>query len=183
MALGGPGSDRQSPAAQPPLTGRYRKPPKIWGSLDVENAMVIVRLEGWRVLWATKKTLRVPLDAVVAVDHDPFVHERVSTRLRRRSRRLRSAPLFKVGAYHGLEGWSFWACGMARNAVVVETSGARYRFIVVEVGDPHKVVTVLREAAGLAPATGSNVRSISDAPRQRRSNRPRSRLGRPPDPA
>jgi hypothetical protein len=172
MALGGPGSDFRGQTPQGPLLGRATKPPKVWGSMHVEGEAIVVRLEGWRVVWATKRTLRVPIEVVVAIDHDPFVHERVSTRLRRRSRRVRSAPLFRVGAYHGLEGWSFWACGMARNAVVVETSGSRYRYVVVEVEDPASVVSTLREAAGLGPVPSQNVRSIADAPRTRRSSRP-----------
>lgn len=172
MALGGPGPDGYGQAVPGPLPPRSGKLAKVWGMLEVEGDMVVVRLEGWRVLWATKKTLRVPLSAVTAVEHDPLVYQRVSTRLRRRSRWLRSGSLFKVGAYHGLDGWSFWACGMARNAVVVETSGTRYRFVVVEVADPAAVVGALREAAGIAPAPPPKVRSIRDAPRKRRFDPP-----------
>jgi len=143
-----------------------RKAPKVWGTVAVEDASLVVRLEGWRAIWAAKRTLRVPLRAVIGAYHDPGAYVNVRTRLRgiRRSQ----STTFKLGAQHSVDGWSFWACGLARNAVVFETVGVRYRFIVVEVADPTSVVTAVREAAGIeapkrpAPPT---VRPITDSKR------------------
>jgi hypothetical protein len=113
----------------------------------VEAETLVVRLEGWRAIWAAKRTLRVPLHAVVAVRRDPGVYANITTRLR--GNRRSHTSMFKLGAYPSVEGWSFWSCGMARNAVVLETVGIRYRFIVVEVADPDSVVTTVRKAAGI----------------------------------
>ncbi|MFZ0173351.1 MAG: hypothetical protein WAL04_16845 [Acidimicrobiales bacterium] len=132
--------------------------------MEVEGDSLVVRLTGWRMIWALQRGLRVPLSSVVAVTHDPAAYQHVSRRLRQ-ARRARTT-LFKVGAQHGRDGWSFWACGFARNAVLVETTGVRYRFLVVEVADPDAVAETVRSAAGLvavAPSSPPKVGSITDA--------------------
>jgi hypothetical protein len=132
-----------------PIVRSTRKPPKVWGTVTVEDDSLVIGLVGWRAVWATKRTLRVPLQAVIAVKHDPGAYVRVKTRMRN-TRRVRST-MFKVGAQHGMDGWSFWSCGLARNAVVLETVGVRYRYIVVEVADPETIVRTVQEAAGIEP--------------------------------
>lgn len=146
--LGGRASNDGMPVA--PVVRSSRKPPYIWGSMEVEGDSLVVRLEGWRAVWAVKRVLRLPVSSLVGVMHDPAAYQRISTRLRK-SRGSRST-LFKLGSQHGQDGWSFWACGWARNAVVVETTGARYRFVIVEVADPPAVVRAVSQAAGLVPA-------------------------------
>lgn len=121
----------------------------MWGTLDAEGDSLVVRLSGWRAAWAVQRTLRVPLSSVVRVAHEPAAHQVVSVGLRH-DRRV-ATRLFKLGSQHGRDGWSFWACGGARNAVIVETTGVRYRFIIVEVADPAAVVEAIRQAAGLPP--------------------------------
>lgn len=128
----------------PPLPSR--RPPHVWGSLRVEGDDVVVHLQGWRAALAVKRRLTIPLSAVVRVSHDPLARSNVRAKLRRRAGR---SGLFRVGAYHSLQGWSFWSIGLGRNAVVVEASGARYRFLVIEVADPAATVAELRRAAGL----------------------------------
>jgi len=123
------------------------RPPKVWGDLLVDGESLVVQLSGWRKVGAVSRSFQIPLSSVVRVDHDPGAHGRVATRLRH-TRRSRSA-LFRLGAYHSPVGWSFWSCGMGRNAVVVETSGVRYKFIVVEVAEPARTVALIRAAAGL----------------------------------
>jgi hypothetical protein len=177
MGLGGrglPGFDDTAP-----IVRFSRKPPKVWGTLDVEDDSVVVRLEGWRSIWAAKRTLRVPLKAVIAAAHDPGAYVNVKTRLRS-TRRPRSTT-FKLGAQHGFDGWSFWACGLARNAVVLETVGVRYRFVVVEVADPQAVVAAVRKAAGIEapkPPAPPTVRPITDSKRLLRDPKSPSRKGR-----
>ncbi|MHB1988377.1 MAG: hypothetical protein ACYCSF_10390 [Acidimicrobiales bacterium] len=129
-----------------PVAPRREHPAKVWGTLAVEGEDVVVRLSGWRALWAMKRRLSIPLSAIVAVTHDPAARSHVRAKLRRRGGRT---GVFRVGAYHSLEGWSFWAVGLARNAVVVEASGARYHFVVIEVADPVSSVRAIRAAAGL----------------------------------
>jgi hypothetical protein len=139
---GWPGVDEPAPSLLP-----ARNPPRVWGTLAVEADTLVVRLEGWRAIWAAKRTLRVPLQALVAVRHDPGVYANITTRLR--GNRRSHTSMFKLGAYPSAAGWSFWSCGMARNAVVLETVGLRYRFIVIEVADPQSVVATVGRAAGI----------------------------------
>jgi hypothetical protein len=84
----------------------------------------------------------------VGVTHDPAAREHIRAKLRPRASRT---GLIRLGSYHSIDGWSFWAIGLARNAVVVEASGARYRYVVVEVEDPAATVAELRTACGLGP--------------------------------
>ena len=145
-----------------PLVVSGRNPPKVWGTMEVEGDSLVVRLSGWRIVWAFQREVRVPLASVIGVAHDPGAYLHVSRRLRR-ARRAHTT-LFKLGSQHGYQGWSFWACGLARNAVVVELTGVRYRFLVVEVADPGAVVQRVREAAGLRspkPSTRPAARTMT----------------------
>jgi len=135
-----------------PLTRSTHRPPKVWGVLQIDGDSLVVCLSGWRALWAVQRRVRVPISAVIRASHEPAVYQLVSIRLRQR-RRTRTT-LFKLGSQHGQHGWSFWACGFGRNAVLVETVGARYRYLVVEVAEPEAVAASIRQAAGLStPAT------------------------------
>jgi hypothetical protein len=159
-----------------------RRPPAVWARVDADGDVLVVRLRGWRAIWATQRVLRIPLKAVVGVTHDPAVYQHVSTRIRKARR---PTTMFKLGAQHGRDGWSFWACGMARNAVLIETDGVRYRFVIAEVADPKACVQALREAAAIpAPKVPKppTVRSITESSRLRRTPEPParpSRTGRP----
>jgi hypothetical protein len=129
-----------------PVGGR---PPVDWGTLAVDGDELVLRVRGWRMLLGVSRGVRVPLASVISVRYDSSPHSSVSTRLRVRARGR--SRLWRLGAYHGGAGWSYWACGRGRNAVVVETRGTRYRFVVVEVVDPLRVVATVRAATGLAP--------------------------------
>lgn len=123
-----------------------RRPPAVWGEVTVVEGEMVVRLAGWRAVLAMKKQLSVPVSTIVRVDPDPQPRHSVRAKLRKRAGR---SGLFRLGTYHSLDGWSFWAIGLGRNAVVVETDGARYRFIIVEVASPEATATALRRAASL----------------------------------
>jgi hypothetical protein len=156
-----------------PVVRTSKRPPKVWGTVTVEDDSLVVVLEGWRAVWAAKRRLQVPLSAVIAVEHDPGAYSHIKTRLRG-ARRTRNTT-FKLGAQHSADGWSFWACGLARNAVVLETVGVRYRFVVVEVADPASLVLTVRKAAGIEapkPAVPPTVRSITESKRLRRVQKP-----------
>jgi hypothetical protein len=108
-----------------------------------------VRLHGWRIVWALKRQIHIPVTSITSVARDPKVYETVPTKV---SGRKGMPRLFRLGVHHGREGFSFWACGIGKNAVLIETvEPAAYRFVVVEVPEPDAVVTALRLAAGLAP--------------------------------
>ena len=145
--LGGRPLDDAGPAA--PLDRSSRQPPKVWGALRVEGDAVVVTLSGWRAVWAVQRRLRIPVGVITGVTHEPAVYVIVSTKLRK-NRRARSTT-FKLGSQHGREGWSFWACGYGRNAVLIETAGFRYRYVVVEVAEPAASVRAIAQASGLAP--------------------------------
>lgn len=132
-----------------PLSRSTHRPPKVWGVLQVDGDSLAVRLSGWRALWAVQRRVRVPIASVIRASHEPGVYQLVSIRLRQRRRNR--TTLFKLGSQHGQHGWSFWACGFGRNAVLVETVGTRYRYLVVEVAEPEAVAASIREAAGLNP--------------------------------
>lgn len=123
-----------------------RRPPAVWGEVTVEEGELLVRLRGWRAVLAMKKTLSLPVSTIVRAEVDPQPRLHVRAKLRKRAGR---SGLFRLGTYHSLDGWSFWAIGLGRNAVVVETDGARYRFVVVEVASPEATAATLRQAAGL----------------------------------
>lgn len=143
--------DAGVPAVRP-IPARREHPPKVWGRVVVAGDSVVVELSGWRAVWAVKRRLVLPLSSVVDVRADPDARANVRAKLHKRAGRT---GLFRVGSYHSLEGWSFWSVGLARHAVVVECSGARYRYVVVEVADPAATVAELRRAAGLERAPGT----------------------------
>jgi hypothetical protein len=68
----------------------------------------------------------------------------VSTSLRIRVRPR--SHVFRLGVFRGRNGWSFWACGIGRGAVLIETEGYRFRFVVFEVARPGAAVSSIEEA-------------------------------------
>jgi len=147
----------------------------VWGRVTVEDDLVVVKLSGWRSVWAVTRGIKVPLSCIVAVDHDPGVYSRVPTKARMIIKQR--SGVIKLGAYHSMDGWSFWACGLGRNAVVIDTKDYRYSTVVVEVENPVATVRALREAAGL-PVLGATTSRPTDAggvgPRTRRGSTARS---------
>jgi hypothetical protein len=135
-----------APAVVRPVGGG---PPVDWATLTVEGDELVLRLHGWRRVVGVSRGTRVPLASVTAVRHDSSPHSSVPTKLRVRARGR--SRLWRLGAYHGGAGWTYWACGRGRSAVVIETSGTRYRFVVVEAADPLRVIATVRAAVGLSP--------------------------------
>jgi hypothetical protein len=165
MALGGGSEGRLGgrPTAEPGAVigaARGRRPPAVWGNISVEDDLMVVKLSGWRSVWAVTRGIKVPLECIVAVDHDPGVYSRVPTKARMITKQR--SGVIKLGAYHSRDGWSFWACGLGRNAVVIDTKDFRYATVVVEVENPVATVRTLREAAGL-PVLGTTTASPSRA--------------------
>jgi uncharacterized protein (TIGR03083 family) len=116
----------------------------------VDGAELVVRLSGWRKLLATKGEVRFPLASITRVEHDPLARSHVRTGLR--NWRRHGQGIWRLGIYHGIDGWSFWSIGVGRNAVLIECSGQHFRFVVVEVADPGRTVREIR--AGVARDTG-----------------------------
>jgi hypothetical protein len=135
-----------------PIPSRSNRPLHDWARVDVADDFLEVRLSGWRSVLALRRRLRVPLSAVASVQHSSRAYVLVPTsiRLRRRSR----PHLWRLGVYRGRSGWSFWSCGLGRGAVVIETQGYRFRFVVVEVSDPGAVIRRLEAALAGRKAEG-----------------------------
>ena len=121
--------------SDPPGVGRV---PWVWGQLEVEQDRVVVRLSGWRRVLATKTTMSFPLASIARVEHDPMARSHVRSGLR--NWRKHGQGIWRLGIYHGIDGWSFWSIGVGRNAVLIECSGEHFRYVVVEVGDPARTV-------------------------------------------
>ncbi|MHB8245408.1 MAG: hypothetical protein ACYDGN_08650 [Acidimicrobiales bacterium] len=139
-----------------PAPSRRGTPPGTWAVARITGDKLVISLSGWRSVWAVKRKVSVPLSTVVRVVHDPNARANVRAKLRKRAGRT---GLFRVGSYHSLEGWSFWAIGLGRNAVVIETSGFRYRFLVIEVEDPASTVELISRFAGRGPSGAPSVSS------------------------
>ena len=107
---------------------------------------VVVRLKGWRRVLATRSEVRFSLESVTRVEHDPLARAHVRSGLRNWHRH--GQGIWRIGIYHGIDGWSFWSIGIGRNAVLMECSGERFRYVVVEVADPGPTVGEIRAAAG-----------------------------------
>jgi len=153
-------SDRDlgfEPAIQP-IPSRSAKPLRDWARVGVAGDSVEVTLSGWRAILAFRRRLSVPLAAVTAARHAPEAYSLVSTTLRVRLRPR--SHVYRLGVFRGRDGWSFWACGLGRGAVLIETTGYRFRFVVVEVADPAGVAASIeaalrpREAGAGEEATG-----------------------------
>lgn len=120
--------------------------PWIWGECTVEGNDVVISLKGWRRLLATRAEVRFSVASVIRVDHDPLARAHVRSGLRNWHRH--GQGVWRIGVYHGIDGWSFWSIGIGRNAVLMECSGERFRYVVVEVADPGRTVGEIRAAAG-----------------------------------
>jgi hypothetical protein len=99
----------------------------------VESDQVLVRVSGWRRILATRSALSFPVASVVRIEHDPLARAHVKVGLRQW--RKHGSGVWRVG----------------RNAVLIECSGQRFRFVVVEVADPAETVREIRTAAARAP--------------------------------
>ena len=127
-----------------PLPSFSRRPARDWVLLEVTADAVVLSLRGWRSLLAVRRRLSVPLSAITSVRHAPGVYGIVSTSLRIRVRPR--SHVFRLGVFRGRNGWSFWACGIGRGAVLIETEGYRFRFVVFEVARPGAAVSSIEEA-------------------------------------
>ena len=122
------------------------KAPWVWGECTVEKDEVVIRLTGWRRLLATRSEVRFSLASVTRVEHDPLARAHVRSGLR--NWRRHGQGVWRIGVYHGMDGWSFWSIGIGRNAVLMECSGERFRYVVIEVAEPARTVREIRAAAG-----------------------------------
>ena len=134
--------------------------PWVWAECHVEGDDVVVRLKGWRRVLATRATLRFAVSSIVRIEHDPLARAHVRSGLRNWKRH--GQGMWRLGVYHGFDGWSFWSIGVGRNAVLMECSGERFRYVVVEVADPE--LTVARDPCRGRPPGLGRFRRSSERP-------------------
>jgi hypothetical protein len=144
----------------------------IWGQCGVEGDQVVVYLRGWRRVVATRGTIRFPLSSVVRIEHDPLA--RAHVRIGLHQWRKHGQGVWRIGTYHGLDGWSFWSVGLGRNAVLIECAGERLRYVVIEVADAEATVREIDVAAAkvtrlLPGAVDTNPPTRSQGPAKRSS--------------
>jgi hypothetical protein len=146
----------------------------------------VIRLSRWRKLFATRAEIKIPLSSISRIEHDPGVRAHVRTGLRKPRRH--GGGLWRLGVYHGLDGWSFWSIGIGRNAVLIEAAGERFRYVVIEVADPAQTVREVRaalERVQPAPHSGSGPETAEELDRQaaaRHEPAPSRRRGGPRGP-
>jgi hypothetical protein len=99
--------------------------------------------------------------SIVRIDHDPSARAHVTTGFHQW--RKHGQGVWRVGTYHGLDGWSFWSIGLGRNAVLIECSGERLRYVVIEVADAERTVREIRVAAGKETGAGAGGLQASPA--------------------
>ena len=158
-----------------PSSPDHRRPPMVWAECEIEGEEVVVRVSGWRKVLATRASVRFSLASIVRIDHDPLA--RAHVKVGWRQWRRHGTGVWRVGVYHGLDGWSFWSIGVGRNAVLIECSGERFRFVVVEVADADATVREIRAAAARVTQRIPGGLESRPAPSQQRPSL-RSRHGR-----
>lgn len=119
--------------------------------LELTERELVVVVRGWRRLLAMQRGVRIPLATITEVVHEPFPRARVPVGLRR-PRQRQATGLFRYGSYPGPKGWSFWAVGTGKGALVIRCATGRYRFVVLQVEDPVAAVARVRAAVEAARA-------------------------------
>lgn len=124
-------------------TGQQRDP-KVWADCHLEGDEVVIALSGWRKVLATRAPVRFPVTSVARVERDPMA--RAHVRIGFHQWRRHGGGLWRVGVYHGVDGWSLWSMGIGRNAVLFRCKGEHFRYVIVEIADPELTIREVRAA-------------------------------------
>ena len=114
--------------------------------IGLDARSLVVRMTGTDALWALRRRLRVPLDAVAGV----YVLSRDAAeedRPRFRAPGTHWPGRITAGIYHGSGGRQFWCVRRSAEVLVVDLAGALTR-VVVEVDDPYGVAGTIAAATG-----------------------------------
>ncbi len=114
--------------------------------ISVTDDALEIDVRGMHKLWALKSTLRIPLDDVVDIRHDPERASRSFPGLRFPGTHL--PAFYTAGTYYQADFRpDFWTVRRPDQAVVVQCrEGAAYDEIIVEVEDPGATVARVRAA-------------------------------------
>lgn len=114
--------------------------------ISVTDSALEIDVRGMHKLWALKSTLRIPLDDVVDIRHDPERASQAFPGLRFPGTHL--PTIYTAGTYYQADFRpDFWTVRRPHQAVVVQCrQGAAYDEIIVEVDDPGATVARVRAA-------------------------------------
>ena len=125
--------------------------------ISLHSDQLLIEVLGWSRLWCFKSRLEIPLTHIRSVRVDGDLPKGFWIRLPG----TYIPGVIKAGSYTNGHGhWSFWDIRRRRDRIlVIELSGWKYDFVVVDVGNP--AVTIAMVQGALEPVR-SNVSSVSD---------------------
>lgn len=121
-------------------------------SLHIDGQKLELEVQGWHKLWAFKRKIDVPLDAIVDVRRKPGAIRGWWKGLRVPGTHL--PGVIVAGTYFKDGQREFWDVGRGDEAIVIELAGHRYDRLVVDVEDPDQTVERIRQAQQQRAAHG-----------------------------
>ncbi len=115
--------------------------------ISLHRDQLLIEVLGWSRLWCFKSRLEIPLTHIRSVGVDGALPKGFWIRLPG----TYIPGVIKAGSYtNGRGRWSFWDIRRARDKIlVIELSGWKYDFVVVDVGNP--AVTLAMVPGALEP--------------------------------
>ncbi|HEV3113550.1 MAG TPA: hypothetical protein VGY99_23950 [Candidatus Binataceae bacterium] len=111
--------------------------------ISVDGVTLVVEVLGWSKLWCLKSRLDIPLRCVRQVTANGALPKGFWLRWPG----TYIPGVLKAGSYWNGSRWSFWDVRHGRdNVVVIELSGWKYDYLVVEVNNPTATIERVRSA-------------------------------------
>jgi hypothetical protein len=112
--------------------------------ISLDSDQILIKVLGWSRLWCLKSRLEISLTYIRSVRADGDLPKGFWIRLPG----TYIPGVIKAGSYtNGRGHWSFWDIGRNRDRIlVIELSGGKYDFIVVEVVNPTATIEMVRRA-------------------------------------
>lgn len=109
----------------------------------IDNAMLVVEMDGLDKLWALKSRLEIPLANVRGATADPG--------MTKEPKGIRAPGAYvpgviTAGTFHVDGEQVFWDVHNPANAIVIELADERYARLVIEVADPRAAVDLIEQA-------------------------------------
>ena len=123
--------------------------------ISLDGDQLLIKILGWSRLWCLKSRLEIPLAHIRGVRGDGDLPKGFWIRLPG----TYFPGVIKAGSFSNGRGrWSFWDIRRARDKIlVIELSGWKYDFVVVEVENPAVTIEMVRRA--LEPVRSAYPRS------------------------
>ncbi len=118
-------------------------------TIDVEDASLIVTMEGADKLWALRSRLEIPLAHVRGARADPtFARDHGYQGLKLGGARV--PGVITAGTFRQGGAWVFWDVHDPDQAVVIDLADERYTRLVIGIDDPESAAAGIQEACGRA---------------------------------